>query len=85
MSVVTVIETTWEIDQVAIKSVRVPVFVEEQHVPYEIDFDDFDATAVHWLAYDSNLTRLVPLECSSTAASVAWRYSNHHVTRASVG
>ena len=51
MSVVTVIETTWEIDQVAIKSVRVPVFVEEQHVPYEIDFDDFDATAVQWLAY----------------------------------
>ena len=56
MSVVTVTETTWEKDQVAIKSVRVPVFVEEQHVPYEIDFDDFDATAVHWLAYDSNLT-----------------------------
>ncbi|MBT7752502.1 MAG: GNAT family N-acetyltransferase, partial [Porticoccaceae bacterium] len=54
MSAVTVTETTWKKDQVAIKSVRVPVFVEEQHVPYEIDFDDFDATAVHWLAYDAN-------------------------------
>ncbi|HIG66701.1 MAG TPA: GNAT family N-acetyltransferase [Porticoccaceae bacterium] len=55
MSAVTVTETTWEKDQVAIKSVRVPVFVEEQHVPYDIDFDDFDANAVHWLAYDANL------------------------------
>ena len=55
MSAVTVTETTWEKDQVAIKSVRVPVFVEEQEVPYEIDFDDFDAGAVHWLAYDGDL------------------------------
>jgi len=55
MSAVTVIETTWEKDQVAIKSVRVPVFVEEQQVPYDIDFDDFDAPAVHWLAYDADL------------------------------
>ena len=52
MSAVTVTETTWEKDQVAIKSVRVPVFVEEQEVPYEIDFD---AGAVHWLAYDGDL------------------------------
>ncbi len=54
MSAVTVTETTWEKDQVAIKSVRVPVFVEEQEVPYEVDFDDFDAGAVHWLAYDGD-------------------------------
>lgn len=29
----------WAEDEAAIKSVRIPVFVEEQQVPFEIDFD----------------------------------------------
>jgi predicted GNAT family N-acyltransferase len=41
----------WSIDEISIKSVRIPVFVEEQNVPFEIDFDEFDTVATHWLAY----------------------------------
>jgi predicted GNAT family N-acyltransferase len=44
----------WAEDEAAIKSVRIPVFVEEQQVPFEIDFDTHDATAEHWLALDAN-------------------------------
>lgn len=48
---ITVIQTNWQLDEELIKSVRMPVFVQEQQVPYEIDFDNNDALAVHWLAY----------------------------------
>ncbi len=51
---ITVIQTNWQLDEELIKSVRMPVFVQEQQVPYEIDFDSNDAMAVHWLAYSEN-------------------------------
>ena len=51
---ITVVQTTWQLDEGVIKSVRTPVFVQEQQVPYEIDFDSNDANAVHWLAFNDN-------------------------------
>ena len=36
---ITVIKTNWQSDEGVIKSVRMPVFVQEQQVPYKIDFD----------------------------------------------
>lgn len=53
---ITVVQTNWQLDEGVIKSVRMPVFVQEQQVPYEIDFDSNDANAVHWLAFsDDNI------------------------------
>ncbi len=49
---ITVNTASWDNDEAAIKSVRIPVFVEEQNVPFERDFDSFDASAMHWLAVD---------------------------------
>ena len=43
-------QVTWNDAEEAIKAVRVPVFIDEQQVPYEIDFDGSDAHCVHWLA-----------------------------------
>lgn len=40
----------WESESDQIKSVRQAVFVEEQGVPYELDFDELDAQAWHFLA-----------------------------------
>ena len=40
---ITVVQTNWQLDEEVIKSVRMPVFVQEQQVPYEIDFDSNDA------------------------------------------
>ena len=45
-----VIKTDWISSQIAISEVRTQVFVEEQAVPYKLDFDGLDNTAVHWLA-----------------------------------
>lgn len=36
----------WE----AAKAIRFEVFVAEQHVPVELELDEYDATARHWLA-----------------------------------
>lgn len=41
----------WESDSDKLKSVRLAVFVEEQGVPYELDFDELDANAWHFLAF----------------------------------
>lgn len=51
---ITVVQTNWQLDEEVIKSVRMPVFVQEQQVPYEIDFDSNDANAVHWLAFSDD-------------------------------
>ena len=45
---------SWIEDEIAIKSVRISVFVKEQQIPFEVDFDTQDATAKHWLAVDAN-------------------------------
>ena len=45
-----IITTNWLASEMAIKSVRVAVFVKEQNIPYQIDFDDNDQRATHWLA-----------------------------------
>ncbi len=40
----------WQDDQVALEAVRVVVFVQEQHVPVDIEMDDRDALCMHVLA-----------------------------------
>ena len=50
MSAITITRATWHTDEQTIKSIRMPVFVEEQNVPFDIDFDHNDASAIHWLA-----------------------------------
>lgn len=46
---------TWERDSNFLKAVRQTVFVEEQGVPPELDFDEFDIRAIHILAVDDAL------------------------------
>lgn len=50
MSAITITRATWHTNEQTIKSIRMPVFVEEQNVPFDIDFDHNDASAIHWLA-----------------------------------
>ena len=50
MRAITITRATWQTDEQTIKSIRMPVFVEEQNVPFDIDFDLNDASAIHWLA-----------------------------------
>ena len=46
----------WLQDMKMIKHIRRTVFVNEQRVPEEIDFDGLDGSSTHWLAFgDSNI------------------------------
>lgn len=42
---------SWETDAEQLKRIRFAVFVDEQHVPTEIEIDEHDANCHHWLAY----------------------------------
>lgn len=49
-------QVTWQqaLDQAQLKAVREVVFVQEQHVPLTIEWDNEDADAIHLLALDEN-------------------------------
>ena len=44
----------WDKDKVALSSVRRSVFIEEQNVPEELEWDEFDETSHHIIALDNN-------------------------------
>jgi predicted GNAT family N-acyltransferase len=45
-----VIKTTWHKHHAQLRAIRAPVFIIEQHVTPEFEWDDIDATALHLLA-----------------------------------
>ncbi|ARN75795.1 GNAT family N-acetyltransferase [Oceanicoccus sagamiensis] len=46
----TVRAAIWQQDKVLLRAVRTAVFVEEQQVPIELEWDEHDEQALHWLA-----------------------------------
>lgn len=48
----TVRQAFWDQDRPALRMIRETVFVQEQQVPIELEWDDNDQTAVHILATD---------------------------------
>jgi predicted GNAT family N-acyltransferase len=45
---------SWQSEmQARLKAVREEVFIKEQHVPLDIEWDEFDETAIHLLALDN--------------------------------
>ena len=47
---INIIQTTWHKDEVHLRAVRTPVFIQEQAVTPAFEWDEIDATAVHLLA-----------------------------------
>ncbi len=43
----------WQTDAPALRIIRETVFVREQHVPVELEWDEFDVSCLHLLALDS--------------------------------
>ena len=43
----------WQDDGPALRAIRETVFIHEQHVPVELEWDEFDASCLHILALDS--------------------------------
>ena len=45
-------QTSWQASEHEIKQIRTEVFVKEQNVPMDLDFDGLDPDCIQWLAYD---------------------------------
>ena len=50
----TIQTTSWQKDKAALSHIRREVFIEEQNVPEELEWDEFDNTCIHILATDAN-------------------------------
>ena len=44
---------SWQDDVLALREIREIVFIREQHVPIELEWDEFDLNCLHLLALDS--------------------------------
>jgi predicted GNAT family N-acyltransferase len=54
LSKVTIQQVTWQAAENELRTVRTPVFIEEQFVTPEFEWDEIDASAVHLLATYEN-------------------------------
>ncbi|ERP92755.1 MAG: GNAT family N-acetyltransferase [Alcanivoracaceae bacterium] len=51
---ISIIETRWDESETALRNLRQQVFIDEQHVPEELEWDGEDDQAVHFMALDAN-------------------------------
>ena len=49
-----IITTDWQHDKGALSEIRRKVFIDEQHVPEQLEWDDDDDSAIHFLARIGN-------------------------------
>jgi len=47
-------KTSWKEDKQSLSEVRKKVFIDEQNVPEELEWDEFDKDSIHILATDNN-------------------------------
>lgn len=53
---ITLTQWSTHADQVAMKSIREQVFILEQNVPVELEWDDLDAQCIHCLVFNADKT-----------------------------
>jgi len=52
--------TDWLQDNDILKTIRYQVFVKEQKVPVEMEWDEYDSESIHFLAFQNN----IPIACA---------------------
>ncbi len=70
-----VIKTSWNSHQKPLSEIRLSVFVEEQCVPVEMELDEYDLSAIHFLAVSNR---------QLTAIGTARLLSDGHIGRMAV-
>lgn len=71
-----IVHGDWKTYQHEAERVRAMVFIAEQKVPRELEFDEDDKTAEHFISFDARHTWSRAAQgCSTTVASAASRYS----------
>lgn len=70
-----IVHGDWKTYQHEAERVRAMVFIAEQKVPRELEFDEDDKTAEHFISFDARHMVTGAQGCSTTVASAASRYS----------
>ena len=50
---ITIRVANWQQDRADLTAIRSRVFIEEQDVPEELEWDEYDASAIHFLAFEN--------------------------------
>ena len=53
-SKITIRLADWEKDKQILSAIRRRVFIEEQNVPEELEWDEYDVSAIHFLAFEED-------------------------------
>lgn len=73
-----IVSVDWASQQPVLKRLREQVFILEQHVPVELEWDELDATAVHLLAINHNeaigCARIINHQIGRMAVLKSWRH-----------
>ena len=76
----------WEKDKHALIKIRKKVFIEEQNVPVELEWDGYDESSTHYIATLNNELRNEPIACARLKAdgqigrmAVLPDYRNHGI------
>ena len=67
-------DASWSADRELLRQVREPVFVDEQKVPPDMEWDEDDPEAFHALAVDRSGQPSGPAASPGTGASGAWPF-----------
>ena len=51
---ITIRVADWEKDKKMLTAIRSRVFIEEQNVPEELEWDEYDVSAIHFLAFEKD-------------------------------
>jgi predicted GNAT family N-acyltransferase len=86
MKNITIRTADWDADQSELSAIRKTVFVDEQQVPVELEWDNLDQSALHWLAITDagkavGTLRLLPSGQVGRMAVLA-EYRGHGIGRA---
>ncbi len=65
----------WQKDNAELRRIREAVFIAEQSVPPELEWDAEDDEAVHFLAYEGEYAIGTARACWATGTSAGSRYS----------
>lgn len=81
-----IVKTRWQDDKADLRHIRETVFIREQHVPDELEWDDEDPDSIHFLARDREnhalgCVRLTP-SGQISRLSVLENYRNQGIGRA---
>ena len=64
----------WPGDEQSIRAIRERVFIDEQGIPAELEWDGLDPGCAHLLAYDMEGNAIATARMQANGISAEWRY-----------